>query len=174
MQQSCKPLARHWAHVGGCQTEGPFLGTLNIRCRTTVGAQKRDRNLDNHSRMSYTRNIKHHMSKPYHGSLGPGSALGFKRFHRGLEGLIGGKHYESKMPDIYDSRDCRNVGQPVGVLWESIQSLGTSTLKVINPYTALTLGGGGSFRSLLEHSGNCVGDLATNARNWFGSSFSVH
>ena len=77
------------------------------------------------------------------------------------------------MPDIYDSRDCRNVGQPVGVLWESIQSLGTSTLKVINPYTALTLGGG-SFRSLLEHSGNCVGDLATNARNWFGSSFSVH
>ena len=27
-------------HVGGCQNDGPFLGTLNIRCRTTIGIQK--------------------------------------------------------------------------------------------------------------------------------------
>ena len=26
--------------VGGCQNYGPFLGTLNIRCRITVGIQK--------------------------------------------------------------------------------------------------------------------------------------
>ena len=27
-------------HMGGCQTDGPFLGTLNIRCRIIVGTQK--------------------------------------------------------------------------------------------------------------------------------------
>ena len=26
--------------MGGCQNYGPFLGTLNIRCRTIMGAQK--------------------------------------------------------------------------------------------------------------------------------------
>ena len=27
--------------MGGCQNWGPFLGTLNIRCRIIVGIQKR-------------------------------------------------------------------------------------------------------------------------------------
>ena len=27
-------------HVGGCQNYGPFLGTLNIRCRNILGTQK--------------------------------------------------------------------------------------------------------------------------------------
>ena len=35
-------------HFGGCQNCGPFLGTLNIRCRTIIGIQKRDHNFDNH------------------------------------------------------------------------------------------------------------------------------
>ena len=26
--------------MGGCQNYGPFLGTLNIRCRTIIGTQK--------------------------------------------------------------------------------------------------------------------------------------
>ena len=25
--------------MGGCQNDGPFLGTLNIRCRTIIGTQ---------------------------------------------------------------------------------------------------------------------------------------
>ena len=27
-------------HVGGCQNYGPFLGTLNNRCRSIIGTQK--------------------------------------------------------------------------------------------------------------------------------------
>ena len=27
-------------HMGGCQNYGPFLGTLNIRCRIIIGIQK--------------------------------------------------------------------------------------------------------------------------------------
>ena len=27
-------------HVGSCQNYGPFLGTLNNRCRTIIGTQK--------------------------------------------------------------------------------------------------------------------------------------
>ena len=27
-------------HLGGCQNYGPFLGTLNIRCRIIIGTQK--------------------------------------------------------------------------------------------------------------------------------------
>ena len=27
-------------HVGGCQNYGPFLGTLNSRCRIIIGTQK--------------------------------------------------------------------------------------------------------------------------------------
>ena len=26
--------------MGGCQKDGPFLGTLNIRCRIIMGTQK--------------------------------------------------------------------------------------------------------------------------------------
>ena len=33
-------------NVGSCQNEGPFLGTLNIRCRII----SRDPNIDNHPR----------------------------------------------------------------------------------------------------------------------------
>ena len=32
-------------HVGGCQNYGPFLGTLNIRCRIMIGTQKGTINL---------------------------------------------------------------------------------------------------------------------------------
>ena len=35
-------------YLGGCQNYGPFLGTLNIRCRIIIGIQKRDHNFDNH------------------------------------------------------------------------------------------------------------------------------
>ena len=28
------------AYMGGCQNYGPFLGTLNIRCRIIIGIQK--------------------------------------------------------------------------------------------------------------------------------------
>ena len=27
-------------HMGGCHNSGPFLGTLNIRCRIIIGTQK--------------------------------------------------------------------------------------------------------------------------------------
>ena len=27
-------------HMGGCRNYGPFLGTLNSRCRTIIGTQK--------------------------------------------------------------------------------------------------------------------------------------
>ena len=29
-------------YVGSCQNHGPFLGTLNIRCRIIIGTRKRD------------------------------------------------------------------------------------------------------------------------------------
>ena len=29
-----------YIHTGGCQNYGPFLGTLNIGCRTIIGIQK--------------------------------------------------------------------------------------------------------------------------------------
>ena len=35
-------------HMGGCQNYGPFLGTLNIRCRIIIGIQKRTHYFDNH------------------------------------------------------------------------------------------------------------------------------
>ena len=35
-------------HLGSCQNYGPFLGTLNIRCRLITRTQKVDLNFDNH------------------------------------------------------------------------------------------------------------------------------
>ena len=35
-------------HSGCGQNYGPLLGTLNIRCRITIGIQKRDHNFDNY------------------------------------------------------------------------------------------------------------------------------
>ena len=29
-----------YIYMGGCQNYGPFLGTLNIRCRPILGTQK--------------------------------------------------------------------------------------------------------------------------------------
>ena len=29
-----------YTYMGGCQNSGPFLGTLNIRCRIIIGIQK--------------------------------------------------------------------------------------------------------------------------------------
>ena len=34
--------------MGGCQNYGPFLGTLNIKCRSIIRIPKRDHNFDNH------------------------------------------------------------------------------------------------------------------------------
>ena len=34
--------------MGGCQNYGPFLGTLNTRCRSIIRTPKRHRNFDNH------------------------------------------------------------------------------------------------------------------------------
>ena len=34
--------------MGGCQKNGPFLGTLNIRCRIIIGIKKRGHNFENH------------------------------------------------------------------------------------------------------------------------------
>ena len=31
----------YMSHMGGCQNYGPFLGTLNIRCRIIIGIQQR-------------------------------------------------------------------------------------------------------------------------------------
>ena len=36
------------ASVGSCQNEGPFVGTLNNRCRIIIGTQAGDHNFDNH------------------------------------------------------------------------------------------------------------------------------
>ena len=33
-------LYKQLVHVCGCQNYGPFLGTLNIRCRIIIGIQK--------------------------------------------------------------------------------------------------------------------------------------
>ena len=37
--------------MGGCQNYGPFLGILNIRCRTRIRDPKRDLDFDNHPHM---------------------------------------------------------------------------------------------------------------------------
>ena len=34
--------------MGGCHSYGPFLGTLNIRCRIIIGIQKRDHCFNHH------------------------------------------------------------------------------------------------------------------------------
>ena len=36
----CPILELGRANLGGCQNYGPFLGTLNIRCRIMIGTQK--------------------------------------------------------------------------------------------------------------------------------------
>ena len=35
-------------HIGGCQNDGPFVGTLNNRCCIIIGIPKRDHSFDNH------------------------------------------------------------------------------------------------------------------------------
>ena len=37
--ETCAIRGRY-IHMGGCQNSGPFLGSLNIRCRITIGIQK--------------------------------------------------------------------------------------------------------------------------------------
>ena len=46
MAERCKYVAL--LNMGGCQNCGPFLGTLNIRCRSMIGIHKKDHNFDNH------------------------------------------------------------------------------------------------------------------------------
>ena len=36
-------------HMGSCQNQGPFLDTLNNRCRIIIGTPKRGHNFENHS-----------------------------------------------------------------------------------------------------------------------------
>ena len=36
------------AYMGSCNNYGPFLGTLNNRCRIIIGTPKREHNFDNH------------------------------------------------------------------------------------------------------------------------------
>ena len=33
-------LTAHWVYMGSCQNYGPFLRTLNIRCRIIIRSQK--------------------------------------------------------------------------------------------------------------------------------------
>ena len=46
-------------YMGGCHNYGPFLGTLNIRCRTKKGDPKRDHNFDNHPKGSWDEVFNH-------------------------------------------------------------------------------------------------------------------
>ena len=39
--------------MGSCQNCGPFLGTLNNRCRIIIGTPQRDHNFDNHPYIIY-------------------------------------------------------------------------------------------------------------------------
>ena len=39
------PWNKSQGYMGGCQNYGPFLGTLNIRCRIIIRIQKWDHNL---------------------------------------------------------------------------------------------------------------------------------
>ena len=39
MSLACCPRFRLNVHEGGCQNYGPFLGTLDIRCRIITGIQ---------------------------------------------------------------------------------------------------------------------------------------
>ena len=40
MQTKDHMYTRTYIHMGGCQNYGPFLGTLNVRCRIIIGTQK--------------------------------------------------------------------------------------------------------------------------------------
>ena len=40
MGRHLKPKSELYKHMGGCQNYGPFLGTLNIRCRIIIRTQK--------------------------------------------------------------------------------------------------------------------------------------
>ena len=37
---TCWHVGMLFSYMGGCQNHGPFLGTLNIRCRIVIGNQK--------------------------------------------------------------------------------------------------------------------------------------
>ena len=57
-----------YEYMGGCQNYGPFLGTLNIRCRIIIGIQKGTIILTTtHMISSATtdmRNLQRHFSEP--------------------------------------------------------------------------------------------------------------
>ena len=53
---------RHGVVLGGCQNYGPFLGTLNIRCRIIIRDPKKHRNFDNHLMFVY---IRPHLSTSF-------------------------------------------------------------------------------------------------------------
>ena len=46
--------------MGSCQNYGPFLGTLNIRCRIVIRTQKRDHNFDKHPYIKASGPKDHH------------------------------------------------------------------------------------------------------------------
>ena len=47
-------------HMGGCQNYGPFMGTLNIRCRIILSTPKRDPILENYP---YVRHDQSHTAQ---------------------------------------------------------------------------------------------------------------
>ena len=40
MRNRASPYRLCEVYMGGCRNYGPFLGTLNIRCRITIGSKK--------------------------------------------------------------------------------------------------------------------------------------
>ena len=63
-------------YMGDCQNYGPFLCTLDIRCRIMIGTPKRDHNFDNHPH-----------AYEYHQPWYNGFGLGFRHLGLGLTGL---------------------------------------------------------------------------------------
>ena len=43
--------------MGSCQNEGPFLGTINSRCRILLRTPKRDPKFDNHPKGSRNKRV---------------------------------------------------------------------------------------------------------------------
>ena len=60
--QPCISCTSSLLHLGGCQNYGPFLGTLNNRCRTILRDPKRDDNFDNHPPSSLANLTLQHFS----------------------------------------------------------------------------------------------------------------
>ena len=75
MSTQTSPISIMCLYMSGCQNDGPFLGTLNIRCRIIIGYPERDHNFDNHPNM----HSSIYLSMCLYGSIGFGvQAAGFR------------------------------------------------------------------------------------------------